>query len=84
MNSGNRAWHRAKGFAFTLTLFALFGSAAFADGPQVAQIKTVSGQAEIVRNGAAPPPGSVILFSRRTRSKLVRTARSESPSSTIP
>jgi hypothetical protein len=52
MNSGTRAWRRAHAFAFTLTLFALSGSVAIADGPQVAQIKTVSGQAEIVRNGA--------------------------------
>jgi hypothetical protein len=53
MNSGTRrAWRTAKSFALTLILAAVFGSAAKADGLQVAQIKTVSGQAEIVRNGA--------------------------------
>jgi len=52
MNSPTRAWRTDKSFAVTLTLLVVFGSAALADGPQVAQIKTVSGQAEIVRNGA--------------------------------
>ena len=35
-----------------LTLLAIFCAVASADNSQVAQIKTVSGQAEIVRNGA--------------------------------
>jgi hypothetical protein len=52
MNYGTRrAWRTAKSFALTLTLLAVFGSAAKADGLRIAQIKTVSGQAEIVRNG---------------------------------
>ena len=37
--------------AVFLTLLAYFGAVASADNSQVAQIKTVSGQAEIVRNG---------------------------------
>src|ERR1700724_3416763 len=38
--------------AFVLILLASFGSLAKADNSEVAQIKTVSGKAEIVRNGA--------------------------------
>jgi hypothetical protein len=52
MNSWTRASRTAKNFAGTLTLFVVFCSTAQAAGPQVAQIKTVSGQAEILRNGA--------------------------------
>lgn len=51
MNSANRAWRTASSLVFILTLLAVFSSAAHADNSQVAQIKTVSGQAEIVRNG---------------------------------
>ena len=52
MNSFNRAWRSATGLGFILTLTAACCSIAQADNSQVAQIKTVSGQAEIVRNGA--------------------------------
>jgi hypothetical protein len=52
MNSANRAWRAASGLAFILTLLAVSRFAANADNSQVAQIKTVAGQAEIVRNGA--------------------------------
>jgi len=52
MNSMTRAWCTANGLALILILLAVSGSAAKADNSQVAQIKTVSGQAEIVRNGA--------------------------------
>jgi len=48
----NRAWRIATSLVFILTLLAACGSVAEADNSQVAQIKTVSGQAEIVRNGA--------------------------------
>lgn|SRR5579862_1249152 len=48
----NRAWSVAVSLGFILTMLALFGSAANADDTQVAQIKTVTGQAEIVRNSA--------------------------------
>ena len=52
MDFVNRAWQAASSLAFILTLLAVFGSVANADTGQVAQIKTVTGQAEIVRNGA--------------------------------
>lgn len=52
MNPVNRACRAAASITFILTLLAVSGSAANADNSQVAQIKTVSGQAEIVRNGA--------------------------------
>jgi hypothetical protein len=52
MKFTNRFWHTAECFAFILAMLAAAGSAANADNSQVAQIKTVSGQAEIVRNGA--------------------------------
>jgi hypothetical protein len=52
MNSANRAWRAASSLAFILTLLTVFGSVASPDNGQVAQIKTVAGQAEIVRNGA--------------------------------
>ncbi len=52
MNSVTRAWRTANSLAFILTLLAVYSSAAKADNSQVAQIKTVSGQAEIVRSGA--------------------------------
>jgi hypothetical protein len=51
MNPVNRAWRAATTITFILTLLAVSGAAANADNSQVAQIKTVSGQAEIVRNG---------------------------------
>jgi len=51
VNSTIRVWHTAGIFAFIVALLAVAGSAAKADNPRVAQIKTVSGQAEIVRNG---------------------------------
>jgi len=52
MNSVTGAWRIATSLVFILTLLAACGSVAEADNSQVAQIKTVSGQAEIVRNGA--------------------------------
>jgi hypothetical protein len=52
MNPVNRAWRAAASITFILTLLAVSDAAANADNSQVAQIKTVSGQAEIVRNGA--------------------------------
>ena len=52
MNPVNRACRAAASITFILTLLAVSGAAANADNSQVAQIKTVSGQAEIVRNGA--------------------------------
>jgi hypothetical protein len=52
MNSVNRAWRSASCLALILTLLAFSRSAVNADNSQVAQIKTVSGQTEIVRNGA--------------------------------
>jgi hypothetical protein len=52
MNSANRAARIATTAVFMLALLIVSGSAARADNSQVAQIKTVSGQAEIVRNGA--------------------------------
>jgi hypothetical protein len=52
MNSANRSVRIATTAAFILALLGISGSAARADNSQVAQIKTVSGQAEIVRNGA--------------------------------
>ena len=48
----NRAWRIATSLVFILTLLAACGSVAEAGNSQVAQIKIVSGQAEIVRNGA--------------------------------
>jgi hypothetical protein len=52
MNSVNRAWRAVPSLAFILTLLAVFSSVTSADNSRVAQIKTVAGQAEIVRNGA--------------------------------
>jgi hypothetical protein len=52
MDFVNRAWRAASSLAFILMLLAVFGSLANADNGQVAQIKTVAGQAEIVRSGA--------------------------------
>lgn len=52
MNSMTQARRTANGLALVLILLAVSGSVAKADNAQVAQIKTVSGQAEIVRNGA--------------------------------
>ncbi|MFZ2061152.1 MAG: FecR domain-containing protein [Candidatus Binatus sp.] len=48
----NRARGVASSLAFILTTLTAFGSVANADNSQVAQIKTVTGQAEIVRNSA--------------------------------
>lgn len=52
MNRVNRPWRAAACLALLLTLLAVFRSSANADNTQVAQIKTVSGQADIVRSGA--------------------------------
>jgi hypothetical protein len=52
MNFVNRAWRVAFNLAVILTLLAVSRSPSNADNSQVAQIKTVAGQAEIVRNGA--------------------------------
>jgi hypothetical protein len=52
MNSMTRALRLATSLIFTVTILAVSGTAAKADNVQVAQIKTVSGQAEILRNGA--------------------------------
>jgi len=57
MNPVNRACRAAASITFILTLLAVSGAAANADNSQVAQIKTVSGQAEIVRNGARVAAG---------------------------
>ncbi|MFZ0680281.1 FecR family protein [Candidatus Binatus sp.] len=48
----NRARRVAVSLGFILTMLTVFRSAANADNTQVAQIKTVTGQAEIVRNSA--------------------------------
>jgi hypothetical protein len=47
-----RAWCSTLSLAAVLSLVAAFTSVEAADNPEVAQIKNVSGQAEIVRNGA--------------------------------
>jgi hypothetical protein len=47
-----RAWYSTIGLAAVLSLVAAFTSVEAADNPEVAQIKNVSGQADIVRNGA--------------------------------
>jgi hypothetical protein len=52
MNPVHRAWRAAASITFIVTLLAVSRAAANADNSQVAQIKTVSGQAEIVRKGA--------------------------------
>jgi hypothetical protein len=52
MNCMTRTLREAASLVFIVTILAVSGSAAKADNVQVAQIKTVSGQAEIVRNGA--------------------------------
>jgi hypothetical protein len=52
MKSANRVWRAALSLGFMLTLLAVSHSAVNADNSQVAQIKTVAGQAEIVRSGA--------------------------------
>jgi hypothetical protein len=52
MKSANRAWRAALSLGFMLTLLVVSHSAVNADNSQVAQIKTVAGQAEIVRSGA--------------------------------
>lgn len=52
MNSVNRAWRATFNIAFIIILLAVSHSTANADNSQVAQIKTVAGQAEIVRNTA--------------------------------
>jgi len=55
MNSANRAWRKLLSLAAIVTLLAALSSTASADNSQVAQVKTVSGQADIVRNGARAP-----------------------------
>jgi hypothetical protein len=55
MHTMNRAWRRAAIFAFILTLLAVSGSPAKGDNSQVAQVKTVAGLTEIVRNGVRAP-----------------------------
>ena len=52
MDSVTRAWRIAGSVVFILTVVAISCAAAKAANVQVAQIKTVSGLAEIVRNGA--------------------------------
>ena len=52
MDFVNRARRAVSSLALILIMLAAFGSVANADNSQVAQIKTVAGQAEIVRNGA--------------------------------
>ena len=52
MDSVIRAWRIARTVLFILTVLAISSSAAKAANVQVGQIKTVSGLAEIVRNGA--------------------------------
>ena len=52
MNPVNQAWRVAFSLGFILTLLAISHPAVNADNSQVAQIKTVAGQAEIVRSGA--------------------------------
>src|SRR5260370_26195457 len=52
MDSVTRAWRIAGSAVFILTVLAISSAAAKAANVQVAQIKTVSGLAEIVRNGA--------------------------------
>ena len=44
MKFTNRFWHTAECFAFIFAMLAVAGSAANADNPQIAQVKTVSGQ----------------------------------------
>src|SRR5258708_19981835 len=51
MNSENRAWRVASRLHFIVALLAVVGSTANADSFRVGQIKTVAGQAEIVRSG---------------------------------
>jgi hypothetical protein len=55
MNSLKRAWRTVPSLILILALPAVTGSAANAANSEVAQIKTVSGQAEIVRNGVRTP-----------------------------
>jgi hypothetical protein len=52
MDSLIRVWRIARTVLFILTVLAISSSAAKAANVQVGQIKTVSGLAEIVRNGA--------------------------------
>jgi hypothetical protein len=51
MHSIAIAWRRAAGVMFAAAAVLLVNSRAWADGPQIAQVKTVSGDAVIVRNG---------------------------------
>ncbi len=44
-------WRRAAGVMLAAAAVMLVNSQAWADGPQIAQVKTVSGDAVIVRNG---------------------------------
>jgi len=52
MHSIAIAWRRAAGVMLAAAVMMLVNSHAWADGPQIAQVKTVSGDAVIVRNGA--------------------------------
>jgi hypothetical protein len=52
MHSIAIAWRRAAGVMLAAAAVILVNSQAWADGPQIAQVKTVSGDAVIVRNGA--------------------------------
>jgi hypothetical protein len=45
-------WRRAAAVILTAAVVLLVNSQGWADGPQIAQVKTVSGDAVIVRNGA--------------------------------
>ncbi len=45
-------WRRAAAAILTAAVVLLVNSRGWADGPQIAQVKTVSGDAVIVRNGA--------------------------------
>jgi hypothetical protein len=45
-------WRRAAAVILTAAVVLLVNSRGWADGPQIAQVKTVSGDAVIVRNGA--------------------------------
>lgn len=52
MHSIATAWRRAAGVTLAAAVVMLVNSQAWADGPQIAQVKTVSGDAVIVRKGA--------------------------------
>jgi len=54
MHPTPQRWLRAAAILAAVTV-ALFASIATADGPQIAQVKTVNGDAVIVRNGSRLP-----------------------------